>query len=256
MRRSGDAERSDSHGHPGNGSVGPIRAADILRNSFKRFIWHGYDNLGLLVAANLLWLLLCLPIVTAPAATAGLFNLAKKIADGEKVAFSDFTRGFRAHLVPATKVGSVTLLIVFLVWVNIDFYSHLEGWATIPGMMLAAIMVWISVFLLLMHAHIHPLIAGGDHSLRKLLRKSALLTLDNPGYSVGITVQAVSVGVICILTGAGLVLALGSFVSLLLSTGHRELLKKYFPDSAEAAEPEETRGWRDVWRPWETSRRG
>ena len=232
-----------------------MRAAEILRPTFKRFMWHAYDHLGLLVVANLLWLALCVPVITAPAATAGLFALARRITDGEHVSLADFFLGFRADFLPALKVGSFTLAAVLLLWVNVDFYSHLGGWATLPGMLLAAVMIWAGAFLLLMHVHAHALIARGDVALRTVLRKSALLVLDNIGYSVGVSIQALSVAVISLVTGAGAVLVLGSFVALLLSCGHRELLKRYFPDSPEAIEPDETRGWTDVWRPWESRRR-
>lgn len=227
------------------------RAADILRPTFKRFLWNSYDHIGLLVAANLLWLLLCLPVVTAPAATAGLFHLARGIADHEPVGIRNFFQGFRGHFLPALKAGCFTLGVAAVLWVNVDFYSHLGGRASIPGMLLAAAMIWLGGFVLLMHAHILPLIVAGERSLRAVLRKSALLTLDNPGFTIGITVQAVSVAALCVLTGAGAVLGLGSFLSVLLTTGHRELLKKYSPDAEAAREPEETRTLRDALRPWE-----
>jgi hypothetical protein len=243
-------ERQDDGGAPRR-----VRAADILRPAFKRFMWHAYDHLGLLVLANLLWVTLCLPVITAPAATAGLFLLARRIANGEPASIADMLTGFREQFLPALKVGFATLVVVLLLWINVDFYSHLGGWATLPGMLLAAVMIWGAAFVLLMHVHLHPLIADGDTGLPTLLRKSSLLVLDNIGYSVGIAVQALLVAFLCAITGAGLFLALGSFVALLLSCGHRELLKRYFPDSEEASEPEETRGWRDFWRPWETRRR-
>ena len=58
------------------------RAANLLRPAFKGAIWSTYDHIGLLVLANLLWVVLCLPVVTAPAATAGLFHLARQITRG------------------------------------------------------------------------------------------------------------------------------------------------------------------------------
>jgi uncharacterized membrane protein YesL len=239
---------------PGRGSES-TRAADILHPTFKRFLWNSYDHIGLLVCANLLWLLLSLPLITAPAATAGLFQIAKRIADHEPPTIRDFLEGFRAHFFPALRAGALTLAVGAVLWVNIDFYSHLRGRASLPGMLLAAVIVWIALFVLLIQAHLFPLIVGGERSTRAALRKSALLTLDNPGYTVGITVQAVSVSALCVLTGAGLVLALGSLLAVLLTTGHRELLKKYFPESEAAREPEETRTLRDALRPWEGPKR-
>jgi uncharacterized membrane protein YesL len=229
----------------------PARGADILRPTFKRFLWNSYDHLGLLVVANLVWLALCVPVITAPAATAGLFHLAKRIADHEPVALRDFFAGFREQFFPALRAGALTLAIGGVLWVNIDFYSHLGGRASLPGMLLAAAMIWLAVFVLLIHAHLFPLIVGGERGTRAALKKSALLTLDNPGFTIGITVQALSVAALCILTCAGLVLALGSLLAVLLTTGHRELLKKYFPDSEAAREPPETRTLRHALRPWE-----
>jgi uncharacterized membrane protein YesL len=229
----------------------PVRAADILRPTFKRFLWNSYDHIGVLVIANLLWLALCLPIITAPAATAGLFHMARKVADHESLALSDFFQGFRQHFFPALRAGALMLAVAVILWVNVDFYSHLGGRAAIPGMVLASAMVWIGVFALLIHAHLFPLIVSGERGTRAALRKAALLTLDNPGFTIGITVQALSVSVLCLITGAGLVLALGSFLAVLLTTGHRELLKKYFPDSDAAREPAEARTLRDAIRPWE-----
>ena len=42
-----------------------------------------WRHLGVMVLANILWLLLSLPIVTWPAATAGLFHLARRVIQEE-----------------------------------------------------------------------------------------------------------------------------------------------------------------------------
>lgn len=241
---------------PGETPAGPARrprAADLLRPAFKRSIWGTYDHIGLLVLANLLWVALSLPVVTAPAATAGLFHLAGRIAHEEDVSLRDFFAGFRSHFVPALKLGAVELVLVLLLWVNVDFYSHMRGGATIPGMVLAAVMVWAAAFFILMHAHLYPLLADGETSLRQLLRKSALLTLDNLAFTIGITIQGLALSVLCVVTGAGLVLINASAVAVLFATGHDELRRKYH--SWEPSPDPETRTLRDIWRPWESGKR-
>ena len=228
------------------------KAADLLRPAFKRAIWGTYDHIGLLVLANLLWVVLCLPVVTAPAATSGLFHLARQIDRGRDTSLRDFFLGFRMRFLPALRLGVVDLAAGLMLWLNIDFYSHLRGAATIPGMVLAAAMVWAAAFYFLMHAHLYPLLAGGESSLCQLLRKSALLTLDNLAFTIGITLQALSLTILCVVTGAGLVLLNGSAVAVLLTTGHRELLRKYSDDPEKSPEFPETRTLRDFWRPWES----
>jgi len=241
--------------HRGSESPRRARAADVLGPSFKRFFWHAYDHLGTLILANLLWLVLCLGVVTAPAATAGLFRLATRIAADEPATLSDFWKGFRMDFAPALKVGAFTAAAAVAVWFNFGFYSGLSGPLAFAGAAIAAILIWAAAFLLLMHAHLHPLVARGDRSLRSLLRKSALLTMDRPGFTIGVTLQALVLSSLFVVSGAGLVLVLGSFIALLLSTAHRELLKSYFPESPEAQEPPETRTLRDLLRPWESQRR-
>jgi len=228
----------------------------MLRRAFKRSMWSTYDHIGLLVLSNLLWLLLSLLVVTAPAAAAGLFHLTRETTRGESAeggtGLTSFFTGFRTWFLPSLKLGAVELVTAAVLWVNIDFYSHLRGPAAIPGMVLSAVMIWVAVFFLLMHAHLYPLLVGGESGLRALLKKAALLTLDNVAFTIGITVQALALSALCILTGAGLVLINGSAVAMLLTTGHEELLRKYSDDAELPPEFLEKRTLRDLWRPWES----
>lgn len=237
-------------------TVSRISAAELLRPAFRQALWGTYDHLGLLVVANLVWLALCVPIVTAPPATAGLFHLTLMIARGEDAGIRDLFRGFRRHLPPALKLGVVDFVVLVLLWVNVDFYSHMRGGAAIPGMILAAALIWAGAFYALMHAHLMPLMVSGERSLGRLLKKSALLTLDNIGLTIGITLQAASLTVLCVITGAGLILINGSLVASLLTAGHHQLLRKYSDSPAETPPEDETRTFRDLWRPWDSQKPG
>jgi uncharacterized membrane protein YesL len=229
-------------------------AADLLRPAFRQFFWLSYDHIGLLILANLLWILLSLPIVTAPAATAGLFHLTAKIARREDPSLRDLIGGFRLFFKPASLIGLVDAAIAVILWINVDFYSHLGGHASIPGMLFAGLIVWATAFWVLIHAHLFPLLISGERSVRSLFRKSAVLTLHNPAFTVGITVQNISVTVICAMTGIGLLAIAGALTAVLLTTGHRSLLSRYDPGSAPP--PPDQRGWTDLWRPWEAGKTG
>src|SRR5215211_8829938 len=75
----------------------------------SRLFWR---HLGMLVMANILWLLLSLPIVTWPAATAGLFYLVRRVVQEEldaplqEARLGDFWDGFRRYW-PRSSVLSV-----------------------------------------------------------------------------------------------------------------------------------------------------
>jgi len=226
----------------------------LLARSFKRFFWLTYDHLGLMLLANLLWLALSIGVVTMPAATAGLVALARRVAAGEDASARDLLRGFREHFVPALKVGLFDLAVLLVLWVNIDFYSHLSGRAQIPGFALAAVLVWAAAFWVLMHIHIYAVLVDGERHLRPIVRNAALLTLDNPTFTIGAALQSFMLIMLSILTGVGVIGIMSSLLSLLHATGHRELLRKYRDGIPEDAP--ENRTWRHLWRPWESSTRG
>lgn len=232
----------------------PRQAQLALHVAFTRFFWLTYDHLGLMLLANLMWLGLSLGIVTAPAASAGLAALAAKIAAGEDVSLRDLFRGFREHFVPALKVGLFDAAVVLVLWVNVDFYSHLSGRGALPGFVLAGLLVWAAGFWLLLHVHLYPLIIDGERGLLKLLRTAALLTLDNLAFTIGAALQSFMLIMLCVVSGIGIIAIMSTLLSLHDATAHRELLRKYRND----IDPDvpETRTWRHLWRPWETSSRG
>lgn len=236
------------------GSTPEPTAHSLLRTAFRQFFWLSYDHIGLLILANLLWILLSLPLVTAPAATAGLFYLTARISRREDASLRDLLIGFRLFFKPALMIGLVDAAIAIILWVNVDFYSHLGGRASIPGMLFAGLIIWATAFWVLIHAHLFPLLISGEKGVRSLFRKSALLTLHNPAFTIGITVQSISLTVITAMTGVGLFAVAGALTAVLLTTGHRSILLRYAPEHTPA--PLEQRGWRDLWRPWEAGRTG
>ncbi len=228
-------------------------ARRALADSFRRFFWLSYDHLGLLLLANLVWLGLSLGVVTAPAATAGLATLAARLAAGEDTSLRDLWAGFRRHFVPALKLGVFDAVAVIVLWVNVDFYSHLGGRASLPGFLLAGALLWVTAFWLLLHVHALPLLVAGERRLHRILRDAALLTLDNLRLSIGTALQAFMLSALALLTGIGVIAILVPLLSLLQATAHRQLLRKYRDDLPE--DPPERRTWRHLWRPWEASGR-
>ena len=81
------------------------RKSNLLDNPFYRLM----GTIGDLVVLNVLWLVCCLPVVTAGAATAGLFSVAHKMAAGEEYrAAAGFFKAFRRDWRQATAVWLVS----------------------------------------------------------------------------------------------------------------------------------------------------
>jgi hypothetical protein len=91
-----------------------------------------------------------------------------------------------------------------------------------------------------------------DIGLIKSLKRSALLALDNPFFSIVISIQIMAVFFLSLLSGVGLILLMMSLVSLLLSRSLRELFSKYEGgEKEEKEEKEERKSLRGVFRPWQ-----
>src|SRR3954447_17679413 len=88
-----------------------------------------WRHLGTLVVANILWLLLSLPIVTWPAATAGLFHLVRRVVQEELDAsprdanLSDFWDGFRRYWLRSSVLSVIDLVGAGVIAVALVFYG-------------------------------------------------------------------------------------------------------------------------------------
>ena len=92
-----------------------------------RLFWR---RMGLLLAANLLWLGLSLLVVTWPAATAGLFYLARRVAEEELTAdpqttvIGDFWAGFRMYWRRSSVLAIGDLACLAVIVVALRFYGE------------------------------------------------------------------------------------------------------------------------------------
>ena len=88
-----------------------------------------WRHLSMLVVANILWLLLSLPIVTWPAATAGLFHLVRHVVQEEldgaphDANLGDFWNGFRQYWLRSSLLATIDLAGVVVIAVALIFYG-------------------------------------------------------------------------------------------------------------------------------------
>ncbi len=143
-----------------------------------------WRRIGLLLTANILWILMSLLVVTWPAATAGLFYLVKRVvdeellSDPESAVINDFWRGFRAEWRRSSSLalGSLAALVVLVV--SLRFYGEstitLLNWLVGPISLLG--LVWAG-----MQLYLYPLlIHRPERSPAAIAREAFLLTISYP----------------------------------------------------------------------------
>lgn len=141
-------------------------------------VFRSLGRLGDLVGLNVLWLLCCLPVVTAGAATTALFYVARKMALGETCFVRrDFFRSFRANWKQGALLGLGFLLtgalFFFDLWVGLHTDSALGNLFRGVGVAFAA--VWLAVM-----GFAFPTLARYEYRLGRLVVDSLRLCVAKP----------------------------------------------------------------------------
>jgi hypothetical protein len=155
-----------------------------------RAVWRGLRHLNqagyIYVWCSVAWALLSLPIVTAPAAWAGLIRLSWTAQRQPTAGWDDFWAGFRAHLLRGA-ILAVCNLAFWLVWLsNWAAYGAQPGveWSLLRGLWLltGASVILIQVYGgVLYHAMTRPTVIGA-------FRNGAVMLVRNPLFSLGVLI--------------------------------------------------------------------
>ncbi len=124
----------------------------------------------------------------------------------------------------------------------------IEQWSW-SAAVLAGGLSWVTVFVLVTGLMTFPLLIESTDPVRLVIKKGVLLVIDNMGKAAMLFMGFLIVLLVGAATGVGLVFGAVSVAGMLCSTGLRELQKKYVATVDE--DPEEVRGWRDLFRPWD-----
>ncbi|GMA61093.1 DUF624 domain-containing protein [Alicyclobacillus fastidiosus] len=132
---------------------------------------------------NVLFLAFCIPVVTIPAATAGLFAVARKIVyEKEPFILREFMRGFRKNFKQSLIVGLVTLIVAVFLWMDYRATHLVLGgllmcvWAVAMFIVLA---IFVNVYPLMVHMHL---------TIKHILLNSVKISMIKPFLSISIVV--------------------------------------------------------------------
>ena len=136
-------------------------------------VMQGLAMVTNLVALNILWLICCIPVFTAGAATAALYHtIFQYHTHQDDEIFRPFFRAFCANFKQATLLWVLTLLVAGLVASDL-FY--LLSWG--QGTAVLFLLIVCAVFVLGIQLHLFPLIARFEMNTKALLRTAASLAI-------------------------------------------------------------------------------
>ncbi len=232
--------------------------------ALRRAAGDYYDRLGLTAASSAILVLAVLGTATAGSALgraffgsagplvsgiaiwyAGAFGwttnllIAHRIAGYEEPGTDAIGDAFREYGAGVMKLATLDLVITAVMALEAAFFLVQKSKVMQVAGVITAYILLLWLLAMLWHG---PFLIRENRRTVIILKKSALLLLDNPVFTVGAFFVTIATGLILTATGIGAVLALGGFLSCLAVRLHRELLKKYeiVEDEPEVIEDE---GW-------------
>ena len=147
-----------------------------------------WDELLTFIVCNIFWLLLCLPVVTAPASCAALYYVADLAARRKPVSYRDFFSGARQYLIKGTLLGLINVLVIALLAINVLFYTQMQsGLAPI----LRAAWLAVCVFWGMVQIYLFPLLVVQiEPKVLWALRSAVMLSLAQPIFTFTIALTA------------------------------------------------------------------
>ena len=165
-----------------------LAALRVLRRAavqFERYSW-------LFILANLLAVVLCLPIITAPGAYAGLSRLNHVAQTEIAASYSDFWAGFREHFWRGIVLGISNLVVLGMLWVNFRYFSDQPGlmFVTLRTVWTIILIVWVGI-----QFYLWPILDEMEQpDLRGAFYNASIMFFQNPVFSLTLlTVIAVIV---------------------------------------------------------------
>lgn len=198
----------------------------------EKGIWAWLSTLVDIVGLSVLWLFLCLPVVTAGPATAALYYAAVKCVRGrESGAFGAFLRSFRGNFKTGAAAG---VLAVLAAGVLLAAHHIVRWYGTRLGGALYLLYI-VQYFVLILPAGVlcwlFPLLGRFDFTLRDLYQTAFQLTIAHLPSTVVVVLLTTQTAVFC-LEHWWPVLFMPAIVMLLISLFFEKIFRKHSPELA------------------------
>ena len=196
----------------------------------EKGIWAWLSTLVDVCGLSLLWLLLCLPLVTAgPAAAALYYTVVKCVRGRESGAFGYFFRSFRDNL----KTGLKATLIVLPAAALLLALHHIVRWYGTRAGGVLYVLYMAQYFALMVPAGVlcwlFPLLGRFDYKVGGLFRTAFQLTLAHLPSTVVIVLLTAQAAALC-LTFWWPALFVPAAAMLLVSLFTERVFQKYAPE--------------------------
>ncbi len=246
----------------------------MLSNIIKKIFWVNFDYLLSNILLSLIWIGINVPIfflfatlilnknyhlewylllfnflLISPLSAGLSHTLLPQINDQRsKNKLSLLIEGIKKFGVRAGMLYLISSAFLLMALLTVSFYlKKYSSENNFFFIILAGLIIIVTIVFLMMQSNFNALLVRQDEKTSKILYKSFLLVLGNPGIYVFLSIFLLSAGIILTFSIFGLILILPVFHFLSWDIIVLMLLSKYNPNIT--IEPE-NRSWHALFKPW------
>lgn len=247
-----------------------------LGRVLKRGVVDAWDRFGLVIGASLVWsFAVSLPIIVAAAVggripgtrmwlalvglaasalvgaalLGGIYRLAYKIVYREDPTLGDVLSGAKEMVGRSYAIAAINVIVAGILALDVAFFFGLIGplrtsliTLGVGALALYAMLAWsmAAIYQFPLLSAQRPM--GQREGALAAVKKSLLLALHNPGFTIGLFVVILGFSVLCLISVIGMLVIYTGTVSIVTTHALRELYVRYGVVE-EPPEVEEDEGW-------------
>ena len=145
-------------------------------------IMKALSRIADLAILNILWLICCVPVVTAGAATTALFAVTlKMVKNEESYIFREYIKALRRNFKQSTIIWIILLVIMMVL--GTDYYI-IGQWDSQLRYPMLTVIILAGLVLLFVALYIFPLVAKFENTVREYFKNAALMSIRHLPYTI------------------------------------------------------------------------
>jgi len=212
---------------------------DQIFNVDNKF-FRGVSKIIDCVWLSILWVMCCIPVVTAGAATTALYYAVNKAIKNDRgYASSEFFSAFKTNFKQSTFIWLIFL--VLYIWLGIDYFvmkAYAEAGAAIGH--IAIVFLVFGVIITMWGFYVFPYIARFENTTKNVLKNTALIAISNAPWTLLLLVLFFAMWIVIYLV-TPIAVVMPVIYNLLKNAILERIFKKYMTPEDLALEEERNR---------------
>lgn len=193
----------------------------------------GMSKIFDMLVLSLLWLILCLPIITiGPASTAFYYTVVKVIRRERSYLLKEFFRSFLLNFKQGAVLTLIYVAFIVVSYVDFCYAMQLMEEGKQLGSFMMGIFIVLCVFVIFSMVYVFPVLSRFTVTIKNLFKWAFFLSIRHIGWTLLIAFMFVAFGVIMVFSFfwmPPLVIILPGVYTLVASFPMEKVLKKYMP---------------------------